>query len=222
MRTAFVLLACSITSTHGASAALANITLVSDAREIFAFSSATNATQTRTDGPDLLVASFGTLFDDNVATAISVVGAGASASAVQTSEITPGLIEVLGSASASGTVSSGISSRGESRSIVDLVFDVAGGSAIQILASISGTGVFELRSAFTNEIIFSGDGIFDRVAPVGGERLRLIARGTALVTPPPSGSDGGGYSVRFTAIPAPGAAALLAGGVMMSTRRRRT
>ncbi len=219
LRSVFVLAAaagCSV-----AAPALANITLISDSREVFAFSRATNATQTREDGPDLITRPiFGGRFEQGVTTAITVTGAGASASAVQFSDFFQTTIQVQGSASASANVSTGVSSRGESRSTVDLLFDVAGGSTIQILASTSGTGIFELRDGLTDAVIFSGSGIFNRSVGAGGERLRLLARGTALVTPPPNGSEGGGYSVSFSAIPAPGTAALLGlAGVVMVRRR---
>ncbi len=220
LRSVFVLAAaagCSV-----AAPALANITLISDSREVFAFSRATNASQTREDGPDLVTrGAFGSRFDQGVNTAITVVGAGASAAAVQLSEFFPQEVTFQGSASASGNVSTGLSSRGEARSVVDLLVDIAGGSQVQILASTSGTGIFELRDGVTDALIFSGNGVFNRSVPAGGERLRLLARGTALVTPPPGGSDGGGYSVIFTAVPAPGSVALLGLAGVVALRRRR-
>jgi hypothetical protein len=199
-------------------AAHANIVIVQDVRQVRAQATASNPGGSDADGPNTAgPGGFGAPFNGGVSASALVSGAAAAASTVQISTFTPMQIRAQGSVSLSTSVLPGNSASAAGLSLVDILFDVPGGTQIEVISSRSGVGLVELRNA-QDQLLFSGSGVYHAVL---GGRLRLVASADAAYDAPPSGGDGGGYSLILNAVPGPSGAGVLAGACLFTWRRRR-
>lgn len=205
-----------------ASPALAQMTLLSDSRSITASASATNQLGTTNVGPNSSSPSgFGAYFSDNVSAVASIVGVGAPCGAGQLSEILPGSMTLQGSVSGIVDVNetnNGIAGSIFSSSQILLSFSVPAGTQMSMQGSSSGLAGFTISGP--NGVLIQNLGVlnFTTAQPT---TYTVSALAQVAIDAPPNGSGSGGFSILITAVPAPGAAGLLALGGLFAARRNR-
>lgn len=219
MRTCCVVVA--VTATVVPSA-FAQMSLLSDSRSISASAFAQSSAGTDVDGPySLAPGGFGALFDSNVSAVANVIGAGAPCGATQFSEILPGSLTLQGNVSGIANVSAGsggIAASVAASSQLLLTFSVPAGVQMTLQGSSSGVGGFTISDG--NGVLIQNLGVMN-LTTAQPTIFTVSALAQFDLTAPPSVSAAGGFSILITAVPAPSAAALLAFGGAVASRRRR-
>lgn len=200
-------------------AARADITLVHDDRQVMAFAMVTNDSGEHTDGPRMDMAMFGEDFNGSALASVAAIGGAAGCSAGQLSSITGGAINLQGSVSASASVQTPTTAMAHGHSLGDLVFDISAGTHVELIASMSGSAMIELRLG-DETLLFNGSGFFERTF-ASATRLHLFAAAFAEFEAPGQTSDGGAYALIFNAVPTPGTLGVAGVSGLLARRRRR-
>lgn len=205
------------------SPAFAQMTLLSDSRSISASSFAQNTVTSDTDGPfNSSPSGFGALFNSNVSAIASVFGVGAPCGASQFSEILPGTLTLQGSVSGIADVNptnGGVAASVFASTDLLISFSVPTGTQITLQGSSSSLGGFTISDS--SGVLITNLGVVS-LTTAHPTTYTISAHALLDLHAPPSASGGGGFSILVNAVPAPGAAGLLAlGGVFAARRNRR-
>ncbi len=206
-----------------APSALAQMSLLSDSRLISASAFAQSASGTDTRGPfNAAPAAFGATFDSNLSAVANVLGAGAPCGASQLSEFLPGTYTLQGNVSGIANVfpdSGGIAASVSAASQLLISFRVPAGTQMTLQGSSSGVGGFTISGP--GGVLVQNLGVVN-LTPTMQTTFTVSALAQFDLHAPPNASGGGGFSILINAVPAPGAAGLLAlGGVVAARRHRR-